>query len=149
MNNLAISLASLVKSNGGFFKSEKQAAFFKSKCDGDFLIASGEVYGNVYYNEYRFDDKGVYEVEKHLLKSGKFEIVWKRAAEGEMSPQNKKLLAHYKRDLKGLEKRIKAREEAINDYMDEGESMMELYNNSMEADKAAIAVILEHIAELS
>ena len=79
MDNLATSFASLVKSNNGLFKSEKQAAFLLSVCqDAGTFYTGGQVYGNSYSLQYNCDDAGVVSVEKYLTKTGKIGLVWSR-----------------------------------------------------------------------
>ena len=79
MDNLAASFASLVKSNNGLFKSEKQAAFLLSVCqDAGTFYTGGQVYGNSYSLQYNCDDSGVVSVEKYLPKTGKIVITWSR-----------------------------------------------------------------------
>ena len=79
MDNLAASFASLVKSNNGLFKSEKQAAFLLSVCqDAGTFYTGGQVYGNSYSLQYNCDKAGVVSVEKYLTKTGKIVITWSR-----------------------------------------------------------------------
>lgn len=79
MDNLAASFASLVKSNNGLFKSEKQAAFLLSVCqDAGTFYTGGQVYGNSYSLQYNCDDAGVVSVEKYLPKTGKIIVTWSR-----------------------------------------------------------------------
>ena len=86
MDNLAASFASLVKSNNGFFKSEKQAAFLLSVCqDAGTFYTGGQVYGNSYSLQYNCDDAGVVSVEKYLPKTGKIVITWSRLTSTEFA----------------------------------------------------------------
>ena len=86
MNNLAASFASLVKSNNGLFKSEKQAAFLLSVCqDAGTFYTGGQVYGNSYSLEYNCDDSGVVSVKKYLPKTGKIVITWSRLTPAEFA----------------------------------------------------------------
>ena len=86
MNNLATSFASLVKSNNGLFKSEKQAAFLLSVCqDAGTFHTGGQVYGNSYSLEYNCDDSGVVSVKKYLPKTGKIVITWSRLTPAEFA----------------------------------------------------------------
>lgn len=79
MDNLAASFASLVKSNNGLFKSEKQAAFLLSVCqDAGTFYTGGQVYGNSYSLQYNCDNAGVVSVEKYLPKTGKIVLTWSR-----------------------------------------------------------------------
>ena len=86
MDNLAASFASLVKSNNGLFKSEKQAAFLLSVCqDAGTFYTGGQVYGNSYSLQYNCDDFGVVSVEKYLSKTGKIVLVWSRLTHTEFA----------------------------------------------------------------
>ena len=86
MDNLAASFASLVKSNNGLFKSEKQAAFLLSVCqDAGTFYTGGQVYGNSYSLQYNCDDAGVVSVEKYLPKTGRHAIVWSRLTPAEFA----------------------------------------------------------------
>jgi len=116
-NNLAVSFASLVKSNNGFFKSEKQAAFLLGKCqEVNVFYAGGNVYGNSFTLSYVCDEKGVVKVEKYLPKTGKVETTFMRHVEGTENAVEKAAKAkEYKRitrEIKALEKKISARIEA-------------------------------------
>ena len=77
MSNIAKSLATLVKYNGGFFKSEKQAKFLNSVTNGVLVVSNAVCLGYEYNNKqvgqgaktvYTLDDKGVLTVERHNAK---------------------------------------------------------------------------------
>ena len=77
MTNLAKSLATLVKYNQGFFKSEKQAAYLLAATQGVLVVSNSFSLGDEYNNKragigsktvYSLDDKGVVSVEKHNSK---------------------------------------------------------------------------------
>lgn len=79
MNNVAVSFASLVKSNNGMFKSEAQAKFLLSQCqDVNVFTVGGNVYNNSFSLSYTCDNQGVVKVEKYLPKSGKTTTTWER-----------------------------------------------------------------------
>lgn len=79
MSNLAVSFASLVKSNNGMFKSEAQAKFLLSQCqEENTFFVGGQVYNNSYTLSYNCDSLGVVSVEKYLPKSGKTTTTWER-----------------------------------------------------------------------
>lgn len=81
-NEIAVSFASLVKSNNGFFKSEKQAAFLLSKCqDTNTFVCGGNVYNNSFTMFCICDSLGVVKVEKYTPKSGKTVTTWERQTE--------------------------------------------------------------------
>lgn len=64
MDNLAISFASLVKNNGGLFKSDKQAAFLLSQCVFGEYVSFHRAFNNVSRLHYVCDNKGIKEVVK-------------------------------------------------------------------------------------
>lgn len=79
MSNVAVSFASLVKSNNGMFKSEAQAKFLLSQCqEENTFFVGGQVYNNSYTLSYNCDSLGVVSVEKYLPKSGKTTTTWER-----------------------------------------------------------------------
>lgn len=79
MSNVAVSFASLVKSNNGMFKSEAQAKFLLSQCqEENTFFVGGQVYNNSYTLQYNCDSLGVVSVEKYLPKSGKTTTTWER-----------------------------------------------------------------------
>lgn len=79
MSNVAISFASIVKSNNGFFKSEAQAKFLISQCqEENTFFTGGNVYGNSFTLSYECDSKGVVKVEKYLSTTGKTETTFTR-----------------------------------------------------------------------
>jgi hypothetical protein len=76
-DQLAISFASLVKNNNGFFKSEKQKDFLSSFLDAENeYITNGEVYGNSFLLIYTCDNTGVISVRKST--KAKESITWTR-----------------------------------------------------------------------
>lgn len=79
MSQVAMSFASLVKSNNGFFKSEKQAAFLLSQCqEQNVFYAGGSIYKNSYMMEYHCDAKGVVKVVKYLSKTARQVVMFER-----------------------------------------------------------------------
>lgn len=79
MSDLAISFASLVKTNNGMFKSSKQAAFLLSQCqEASTFYASGAVYNNGYTLAYVCDEQGVIQVKKST--KNKDSVTWDRLA---------------------------------------------------------------------
>lgn len=77
MSNIAQSLATLVKYNAGFFKSEKQAKFLLSVTGGCFVVSNAVNLGYEYNNKrvgqgattsYILDDKGIVLVERKNAK---------------------------------------------------------------------------------
>lgn len=74
---IAKSFFSLIKTNNGYFKSEKQASFLLDQCgDGKMFVATYSVFNNSYNFFFECDDEGVVRVEKHTSK--KVEIYWER-----------------------------------------------------------------------
>ena len=129
-NDLGMSFASLVKNNGGLFKSVKQAEFLLSQCDGNVYIACGRHWG-AFTNEYHCDQQGVVKVVHHTSNTG-FKETWTRPVAGEVSVQDAKEIKRLKREIKSLEKNLASREEAFEQgqYAD----MMSTYQNAKAFD---------------
>lgn len=84
MSNVAISFASLVKSNNGSFKSEAQATFLLDQCqEVNVFTSTGSVYNSTFVLSYICDDKGVVKVEKFLPKTNRTEVTWVRLSDEE------------------------------------------------------------------
>lgn len=110
-NDLGMSFASLVKNNGGVFKSVKQAEFLLSQCDGNVYIACGRTWG-AFTNEYHCDQQGVVKVVHHTNNTG-FKVTWTRPVAGEVSVQDAKEIKRLKREIKSLEKKLASRDESF------------------------------------
>lgn len=76
MNSIALSFATLVKTNNGVFKSAAQAKFLLSQCDNAQFVSCDSFFKNSYTITYVCDENGVIRVEKHALKSGKSSTAW-------------------------------------------------------------------------
>ena len=144
MDNTALSLASLVKTNNGLFKSEAQAKFLTSQCQGGSHIASGSVMGNSFMITYFCDSKGVTKVEKYTPKSGKTSIEWERVEQGKVSVQDEKEIKRLKRLIKATEKSIKERQ----DSWDSGQygNNVDLFSRAMAHDQEALAALNAKLA---
>lgn len=104
------SVESLIATNNGFFKSQKQADFLismLSKEDGN--ISVGSTYGNGFMITYLFDEKGITKKEQYNYKTSKTIVLWERVVEGKLSIQDEKLLKTLKRKLSKAEKSLKER----------------------------------------
>lgn len=137
MSTVAISFASLVKNNNGFFKSEKQAAFLLSQCqDGMTFITSGDVYGNAFSLNYNCDSQGVVTVEKYLNKKGEIQLIFQRVVQGEVNQvedaKKAKEIKRLNREIKVLEKKIKERMQAFESGQYVG--MESLFHDSQKSD---------------
>lgn len=75
--DLVLSLSNLLKTNKGFFKSEKQAAYLLSlACDNE-VVNHFTTYKNVARDHYHLDEKGVYKIERYTTKKG-YVTTWER-----------------------------------------------------------------------
>jgi hypothetical protein len=102
------SVWSLVKSNNGKFKSDKQAAFLKSQLEKtDGVIKGGEIYGHGFNFFVDWDDEGITKITQNNQKTGNKEVKWERKMEGTLRPQDEKM-------LKKLNKTLKTDEEELN-----------------------------------
>jgi hypothetical protein len=115
-DKIAMSFASLVKNNNGFFKSEKQARFLLSRCDEDkIFVTGGHMYGNQYNIFYHCDDKGVTEVKKSAgAKVPK--TTWKRKSKGESAESLND--PDIQARLKDIDNGIKLHQDGINEVQD-------------------------------
>ena len=75
--DLVLSLSDLLKTNKGFFKSEKQASFILSlACDNE-VVNHFTTYKNVARDHYHLDEKGIYKIERYTTKKG-YVTTWER-----------------------------------------------------------------------
>lgn len=142
---LDISFASLVKSNNGKFKSDAQAKFLLSKCDGNEYISGGSVYGNTFQLIYHCDNQGITKVEKYTKATGS-KIQWERKEAGTLSVQDEKELKRLNKLLKQTEKSIADRESSMK--AGTYHANKSLYDDSMKRDNDSLAQIKQMIAKL-
>lgn len=139
MSNVAISFASLVKSNNGFFKSEAQASFLLSQCqEENVFFSSGEVYNNGFMIEYICDDKGVIKVVKTLSKSGKQEVTFERMSDKDFSAKEAAKKASKARDVmiqENMNKAFTARTQAFQVALEAAQAYMNTLLNNMDMVK--------------
>lgn len=116
MYDVAITFASLVKNNNGFFKSEKQAAFLLSQCQEENLfVTGGNIYRNSFTMYYFCDAQGIMEVKKYTEKKG-HTSVWKRQSDVAFKASQEKMAAFRASNeklAKDIEAAYVAREAAI------------------------------------
>lgn len=104
MNSLALQLASLVKRNNGYFKSEKQAKFFLDNVESDdYICMGGNMFGNAYTIFYHMDERGVYKVVKHLYSTYKDVITFERESDDAFRA---KRIVYLDYSVKSLKERI-------------------------------------------
>lgn len=111
MSDIGISLASLVKSNNGIFKSQKQAQFLHSKANDGVAIVGDICYGHSYFTEYHLDAEGVLKVIR-LNKAGK-KVMWERAGSVAVPIQVTKELNRLKRMHKEVSLRVQETQELM------------------------------------
>lgn len=75
--DLVLTLSNLLKTNKGFFKSEKQAAYILSQVSGNEVVNHFTTYKNVARDHYHLDEKGVYRIERYTTKKG-YVTTWER-----------------------------------------------------------------------
>ena len=107
MINIAQSLASLVKTNNGFFKSVLQARFLLDMVPSKEYVAGR---GRSGYVTYFLDDEGVTRVETSTASKGPV-YQWEREVEGVVSFQAEKEIKRCRREIKALEKVIAQRDQ--------------------------------------
>lgn len=142
---LSTSFSSLVKSNNGFFKSEKQAAFLLNQCNGGCYVAADSVFGNTYQIWYTCDSTGVVKVEKFTNAKGAV-LQWERVEEGKVSIQTTKEFKRLTRMRNGYVKSISERKAS----MDAGtySAPVVVYNEAMQRDADSIVRIDEMLSNL-
>lgn len=111
MTDISISLASLVKSNNGVFKSQKQAQFLHSQADDGVVVVGGVCYGHTYFTEYHLDADGILKVVR-LNKAGR-KVMWERAGSVEVPIQVTKELNRLKRMHKEVSIRVQETQELM------------------------------------
>ena len=111
MSDIGISLASLVKSNNGIFKSQKQAQFLHSKANDGVAIVGDVCYGHSYFTEYHLDAEGVLKVIR-LNKAGE-KVMWERAGSVAVPIQVTKELSRLKRMHKEVSLRVQETQELM------------------------------------
>lgn len=146
MNQVSKSLASLVKSNNGEFKSQSQADFLLSQRNsGDSILVSGEVRGNSFTLSYVLDSTGVVEVIKNTKVKGDV-VTFTRKIEGILTPQEIKKIKTLKGKIKRLEKHIKERDDQFNNGGYSGKET--LYETSKADDEETLNYYIEELSEL-
>ena len=113
MDKIAISFASLVKSNNGFFKTEKQAEFLLPQCEYGSFTVYGSIYNNSFQINYVCDDKGIVRTDKVTQCGGKILTTWERVVIGSISVQDAKETKRILREIKRIEKQINERIECF------------------------------------
>ena len=76
-NDLIKSLSNLLKTNKGFFKSEKQAAFILSQTCENEAVNHFTTYKNIARDHYFLDADGIYKIERYTAKKG-YITTWRR-----------------------------------------------------------------------
>lgn len=108
------SIFGLAKSNNGFFKSEKQAAFLISKMS-EFGGCIG--HANSVYNSCpifaSWDERGITKIVKSTKNGGV--IMFERKQEGILTSLEIKEIKRLERKIKKLEKEVKERQDSFDD----------------------------------
>ena len=129
MNNIQTTLENLIKTNNGFFKSEKQAKFLISELKKEYgNIFTASAFGNSVVLTYKFDEIGIVEKLNTSLKKQSEKVVWNRKIEGVLSVEDKKKMAALKREIKKLEKSINERDASYSTGQYDG--FEDLYNKA-------------------
>lgn len=76
-HDLVLTISNLLKTNKGYFKSEKQANFILSSVADNEIVNHFTTYKNIARDHYRLDDKGVYKIERYTTKKG-YVTTWER-----------------------------------------------------------------------
>lgn len=141
--NIRQSIFGLAKTNNGFFKSEKQAAFLISQlqgCDG-YLGAADSGYNScpIFCT---WDEKGITAILKHSQtnKGCKPIPMFERKIEGALTALELKQIKYCERKIKELQKSIINRDAAFkageyNEYTEKDENGMTLYERGKKWDE--------------
>ena len=147
MNSIQATLENLIKTNNGFFKSEKQAKFLISELKKEYgNIFTASAYGNSVVLTYNFDDKGITEKLNTSLKKQSEVVVWNRKIEGVLSVEDKKKMAALKREIKKLEKSISERDAAFN--IGQYKGFEDLYNKANEDALSKLQAFKDQLKDL-
>lgn len=76
-HDLVLSISNLLKTNKGFFKSEKQAKFILSNVSDNEIVNHFTTYKNIARDHYHLDEKGVFKIERYTTKKG-YVTTWQR-----------------------------------------------------------------------
>lgn len=146
MNSIHASLENLIKTNNGFFKSEKQAEFLLHELKKEYgNVFTATLFGNSVVLTYKFDDKGITEKTNMSIKKQSEKVVWARTGDF-LSCTAKKKISALKREIKKLEKSIDDRNTAYAAGQYKG--MEDLYrdrNNAAIADLKALKIALQQL----
>ena len=147
MNNIQATLENLIKTNNGFFKSEKQAKFLISELKKEYgNVFTASTFSNSVILTYNFDDKGITEKLNTSLKKQSEKVVWNRKIEGVLSVEDKKKMAALKREIKKLEKSINERDAAYN--VGQYAGFEDLYNKANESALSNLQAFKEQLQHL-
>ena len=108
MTDLSKTLANLVKTNNGLFKSDAQAQFVQSIAGVEY-VSGGSMHGNSYTMFYSIDSLGVTAVRKSTVAKG-LVLVWERVSADKTSIQDAKEIKRLTRLIKTIQKSIDERQ---------------------------------------
>lgn len=153
MTNIQASLENIIKTNNGYFKSQKQADFLLDQLaiNNSFIVYS---MSNALIITYRYDGKGITEKVKTSQKTGKESIEFQRKIKGVLNEVDKKEIKKLERKLKVELKSYNAAIESFNngDYFTDDrfsiETMTSIFNKSRENDMVKITAIKNKIAAI-
>ena len=147
MNNIQATLENLIKTNNGFFKSEKQAKFLISELKKEYgNIFTASAFGSSVALTYKFDKIGIVEKLNTSLKKQSEKVVWNRKIEGVLSVEDKKKMAALKREIKKLEKSINERDASYSTGQYAG--FEDLYNKANDAALAKLQAFKDQLQSL-
>ena len=147
MNNIQATLENLIKTNNGFFKSEKQAKFLISELKIEYgNVFTASAFGNSVVLTYNFDDKGIVEKVNTSLKKQSEKVVWNRKIEGVLSVEDKRKMAALKREIKKLEKSINERDAAY--IAEQYKGYEALYNKANDEALSKLQAFKEQLQDL-
>lgn len=148
--NIQATLATLVKNNDGFFKSEKQANFLTDLSIDGLIVVSHRMFNNVSYTHYVLDNSGVSLVRK-VKQDGSNTLVWDRNDPSiAQAIADAKTAKHVKRILRDMKHNKSAMEEYIeNSKKYTKTSEMYFFNRSMKSRSEDFIGCIEKYEELT
>lgn len=153
MTNIAKTLANLVKTNNGLFKSEAQAKFL-IEVVGTEYVTGGAVMGNQFTLYYDLNSTGVISVRKYTVSKG-FTTTWERVVDGTVSVQDAKEIKRLKRLAKSVKKSMSDRQACWDSgkYVRECGATIEnaksLFDNRQLAEQIQLNEIVAALAKFS
>ncbi len=144
--NIAITFATLVKTNNGEFQSIMQKHTCQQYMENNQFSTTGFIRNNGWTLTYFCDDNGITKVEKFTHTKGKTTLEWEKVTEGKIAIQDQKTIKRLKSTIKQFQKQVASRQEGLDNNWYADPIMMQesidTYNNSIKECQEIINKIL-------